>query len=63
MNRTELSSYGRLCWITSALSTGMIFAGLLLADYYMAGGGLIGAAGFGASAYIEFVKTFPDPDA
>lgn len=62
MKRTELSPYGRLCWFSSALSTGMIFAGLLLQDYYLSGAGLFGAAGFGAAGYIEFVKTFPDPD-
>lgn len=63
MNRTEMSPYGRLCWATSAVSAGVVFTGLLLEQYYLAGAGLFWLVGFGMAAYIEFLKTFPDPDA
>lgn len=63
MNRTEMSTYGRLSWAASSLGAGVFFTGLLVEDPYLWGAGLFWLAGFGMRAYIEFVKTFPDPDA
>jgi hypothetical protein len=63
LDREEISLHGRICWALSAVGAGVLLTGLLLEHYWLAGTGLFWLAGFGASGYIEFLKSIIDPDA